>query len=56
MLLASGRVVYEGEAKEAVDYFGALGHACPVHFNPADFFIDLISVDTNAADKGERTR
>ena len=54
MLLASGRVVYEGEAKEAVDYFGALGHACPVHFNPADFFIDLISVDTNAADKGEK--
>jgi len=53
LLFASGTVMYNGLAASAVEHFAAVGHACPVHFNPADFFIDLISVDTQADDKGE---
>lgn len=38
LLLADGRVVYHGPASEAVGYFAALGHPCPMYTNPADFF------------------
>jgi len=52
LLFSSGNVMYNGEASTAVAYFANVGHACPVHFNPADFFIDLVSVDTQSSDKG----
>ena len=51
LLLASGHVMYSGEAAKAIDYFTTLGHACPTHYNPADYFIDLISVDTGNTDQ-----
>jgi ABC-type multidrug transport system ATPase subunit/ABC-type multidrug transport system permease subunit len=38
LLLAEGRVVYHGPAADAVAYFAALGHPCPLYTNPADFF------------------
>lgn len=38
LLLADGRVVYHGPAANAVPYFSALGHSCPMYTNPADFF------------------
>uniref|UniRef100_A0A7S0ZHE1 Probable ATP-dependent transporter ycf16 n=1 Tax=Timspurckia oligopyrenoides TaxID=708627 RepID=A0A7S0ZHE1_9RHOD len=44
-LLSLGQVVYYGPAAGAVTYFSALQFDCPTQFNPADYFIDLISVD-----------
>ena len=38
LLLADGRIIYNGPAAGAVPYFSALGHACPLYTNPADFF------------------
>ena len=38
LLLADGKVVYHGLAADAVPYFTALGHPCPMYTNPADFF------------------
>ena len=52
LLLASGSVIYSGDAAKAVDYFAKHGHACPVHYNPADYFIDLVSVDTSRSAVG----
>jgi ABC-type multidrug transport system ATPase subunit len=43
LLLARGRVAYFGDASLAVPYYNELGYECPSHYNPADFFIDLIS-------------
>ena len=37
-------MAYLGELPKAVDYFAALGHACPPNFNPADFFIEELAV------------
>ena len=34
----------------AVDYFASIGYACPQHENPADFFIDLMTIDTSDPD------
>ena len=30
-------------------YFAQKGYVCPAYFNPADFFLDLVSVDTRSA-------
>jgi ABC-type multidrug transport system ATPase subunit len=47
LLLSKGKVAYMGDAKEAAAYFAKLGYTCPVDYNPADFFIDLISETTS---------
>jgi ABC-type multidrug transport system ATPase subunit len=40
-----GRVVYYGSSFEMVSYFDSLGHRCPTYVNPADFVIDISSID-----------
>eukprot|EP00899_Mesostigma_viride_P020252 jgi/Mesvir1/28228/Mv04777-RA.2 len=46
LLSTGGRVCYMGQREDALTYFAGLGHACPGHYNPADFFIDLVSINT----------
>ena len=48
MLLSEGQCVYFGEASSAVSYFANLGHKCPSDFNPADFLLETISIDTRS--------
>lgn len=50
LLLARGKVVYFGAAQEAVDYFSKMDLVCPDHYNPADFFMDLVSTDNRTAE------
>ena len=45
LLLSEGRLMYIGDAHEAVEYFASLRFACPNLTNPADFFMDITSVD-----------
>jgi hypothetical protein len=45
-----------GPAAEAAAHFEALGHPCPPHYNPAEFYADLISVDPTNPDTEQRTR
>lgn len=47
ILLRQGRIVYEGESPQAVDYFNQIGFRCPRDFNPADFFLDLLADHSN---------
>ncbi|KAK3248410.1 hypothetical protein CYMTET_42122 [Cymbomonas tetramitiformis] len=44
-LLVEGELIYLGSAKEAVEYFESLHFLCPNHTNPADFFMDVLSMD-----------
>jgi hypothetical protein len=39
-------MVYYGKAAEAVEYFESIGHPCPKHYNPADFVIDLVTMNS----------
>ncbi|KAJ1428243.1 ABC-2 type transporter-domain-containing protein [Ochromonadaceae sp. CCMP2298] len=55
LLLSAGRLCYFGPASEAVAYFSGMGHACPAHFNPADFFLDVLSVDVKSAQNERRS-
>lgn len=55
-LLSEGRVMYFGPAKDAVTYFSALNFRSPSQFNPADFFLDLLSVDPRSAEREANTK
>jgi len=39
LLLAAGRVLYHGPAKDALAWFKHVGYACPDRTNPADHFM-----------------
>ncbi|NXM59542.1 ABCG2 protein, partial [Illadopsis cleaveri] len=47
-LLASGKVLYHGAAKHALEYFSSIGYECEPFNNPADFFLDVINGDSTA--------
>lgn len=44
LLLCDGFVMYHGEAKHAVKYFGRLGYECPITSNPADYFMEILHI------------
>lgn len=57
ILLSSGAVVYAGPAQDdALAYFADLGHQCPEHTNPAEYFADLISIDYSSSENEAATR
>ncbi|NXC19781.1 ABCG8 protein, partial [Corythaeola cristata] len=51
LLMTSGVTVYSGTARDMVQYFTELGYPCPRYSNPADFYVDLTSIDKQTAEK-----
>ena len=39
-----GHVIYQGLARESVNYFAKYGYQCPEYANPADYFLREFSV------------
>jgi len=62
MLMAQGKIIYMNDASKAVDYFKSIGYVCPSQTNPADFFMNTMSieayddVDFEDADLVKRTK
>ncbi|KFP30942.1 ATP-binding cassette sub-family G member 8, partial [Colius striatus] len=56
LLMTSGLTVYSGTARDMVQYFTELGHPCPRYSNPADFYVDLTSIDKQTAEKEKESR
>jgi ABC-type multidrug transport system ATPase subunit len=54
-LLANGRPVFAGSVDESLAHFAKCGHELPAKFNPADFLIDLVSIDQRDNAEQERT-
>jgi ABC-type multidrug transport system ATPase subunit len=54
LLAPGGRVCYAGPRQEALQYFRTLGYSCPAETNPAEFFIDLVSIDTEDVEEAQR--
>ena len=46
LLAPGGKMCYSGRADNATAYFRTIGYECPVDTNPAEFLIDLVTVDT----------
>ncbi|KAF2711484.1 P-loop containing nucleoside triphosphate hydrolase protein [Pleomassaria siparia CBS 279.74] len=45
LLARGGHPVYAGPARDMLSHFATQGYQCPEHVNPADFALDLITVD-----------
>jgi len=45
LLLSEGKCVFYGDASASIKYFTEQGHECPTTFNPADYFLDVVSPD-----------
>lgn len=56
LLARGGKPVYTGPAADMLKYFNQLGHNCPRNTNPADFVMDLITVNLQDQQKEEQTR
>ncbi|KAJ1645907.1 hypothetical protein J3B02_004047 [Coemansia erecta] len=56
LLLSQGRLVYFGKTSEAIDYFESMGYPCPLRQNPADFFIDLMSLNNRSPEDLENSK
>lgn len=57
MLLArGGHPVFAGPATKLLPHFAAQGYDCPQHVNPADFALDLITVDLQHEAREEASR
>ena len=46
LMAPGGRICYIGDTSNALHYFAALGYHCPKETNPAEFLLDLVSVDS----------
>ncbi|KAJ9201894.1 hypothetical protein DTO164E3_3332 [Paecilomyces variotii] len=56
LLSRGGYPVYAGPGREMLPYFASLGYDCPKTTNPADFVLDLITVDLQQEDREAETR
>ncbi|KAG5975653.1 hypothetical protein E4U55_007602 [Claviceps digitariae] len=56
LLARGGMPVYAGSAMRMLGYFGQRGYECPTHTNPADFALDMITIDLQQADREAESR
>jgi hypothetical protein len=50
LLAPGGKVVYIGDREKGLEYFANLGYKCPPETTPAEFLIDLVTIDTEDKD------
>lgn len=53
MLLAQGKIIYLNEAKYSVGHFEGIGFKCPELSNPADYFMSIMSIESQEVDDNE---
>ena len=55
ILMAEGNIIYQGPAKNAVNYFRTIGFVVPMFSNPADYFLKefYIPYRKNTIDKNK---
>lgn len=44
ILMCDGYIVYQGLAKYSSQYFKSIGWEVPIHTNPADYYMDVLSI------------
>ncbi|KAH6896698.1 P-loop containing nucleoside triphosphate hydrolase protein [Thelonectria olida] len=56
LLARGGSQVYSGPGNTMLDYLGNLGYDCRHHTNPADFALDMITIDLQRDDREAASR
>nr|UOU03358.1 ATP-binding cassette subfamily G-like 7 [Brachionus rubens] len=46
-LLSEGQVAYFGDRESAFDFFKSISYECPLKYNPADYYIEILAVKRN---------
>ncbi len=46
LMAPGGKVIYMGSRTDGIRYFSKLGYKCPPETTPAEFFIDLVTIDS----------
>lgn len=47
LLLSRGDLLWSGSISSMMNHFSTLGYSCPEYMNPADFILDLSSIDVS---------
>lgn len=55
ILISMGQIVFFGAVHEAIEHFKDQGYECPEYENPADFFLDLITIDQRSEQAREES-
>ena len=60
MLLANGKIIYFSSAQISQDYFNSIGQTVPVQSNPAEYYLQMMSIENyeeaDTADLAEMER
>lgn len=56
LLARGGHPIYSGPGGQMLPHFAAQGYECPEHINPADFALDLITVDLQHEEREAASR
>lgn len=55
ILLSMGQVVWFGTTPDAISHFASLNYNIPPNTNPADYFMDIITVDHRTSEQKEES-
>ncbi|GAA6021211.1 hypothetical protein JCM11491_001608 [Sporobolomyces phaffii] len=55
LLVKGGKSAYSGPTSGILEAFEDAGEVCPANFNPADFILDVVSVDHRSVEAEERS-
>ncbi|KAF4591871.1 ABC transporter [Ophiocordyceps camponoti-floridani] len=56
LLARGGETVFTGPARDMLGYLGGRGHECSRQMNPADFALDLVTVDLRSGNNEKKSR
>lgn len=56
LLARGGAPAYSGPAKDMLEYFSNQGYECPQNSNPADFALDMITIDLQQDEREAESR
>lgn len=47
ILMSNGQIIFQGKVEEAVGVFETAGMPCPTLYNPAEFYVKMVSLERN---------
>jgi len=56
ILLAEGSLAYFGQASDVLNHFSGIGYTCPQMFNPADYMLQITSIDYSTNETEENCK
>jgi hypothetical protein len=52
--MCDGYIMFQGHARESVSHFAKMVLVCPIHSNPSDYFMKVLSINYPKTEDDER--